>query len=319
MDTMIPVFLFTGFLESGKTLFLKDTINDPQFTENQRILVVACEEGIEEYDIAGLEKKNIFVEMIDDISDFNPNKLADFAKKYSPKKVLIEYNGMWQLEPMLTMKLPKSWGIAQIITTVAAPTYELYLNNMRSLMMEQFTNTDMVVFNRCDANSKIGNYRRAVKAVNPAAQVYFENADGSAPNMDDALPYDINSDVIELNDDDFGIWFVDARETPSKYEGKTIITTAQVYKSLKLAQGTFIPGRMTMTCCADDVSFFGPLCKSLISTDSQIRQLKKGQWIKLTAKIVSEDSKYYKGEGPVLYATNIEPAAKPANEIVYLY
>lgn len=313
----IPVFLFTGFLESGKTLFLRDTIEDPSFTEGEKTLVIICEEGEEEYDAKKLAAYNIVLETVEDEDDLTAELLAGYAKKHSPRKILIEYNGMWRLEKIMTMKLPKKWQIVQIITTVAAPTFDLYLANMRSLIMEQFTNADMVIFNRCNAESPIGSYRRTVKAVNPAAQVYFENADGTEPNKDDALPYDINSDTIELADEDFGIWYIDAMDEPEKYDGKTIITTAQVYKNIKLPEGTFIPGRFAMTCCVDDVRFVGPFCKSLVTTDDAIRKLKKGQWIKLTAKVVFEYCKFYKGEGPVLYASEIKPAAMPKDELVY--
>lgn len=313
----IPVFLFTGFLESGKTLFLRETVEDPSFTEGQKTLLIICEEGEEEYDAAKLAAHNVFIETVESEEDLTEALFAGFAKKYNPRKVLVEYNGMWRLEKILTLKLPRKWQIAQVITTVAAPTFDLYLANMRSLMMEQFTNTDMVVFNRCDSGSPIGTYRRTVKAVNPAAQVYFENADGSEPNKDDALPYDIHADTIELADEDFGIWYVDAMDQPERYDGKTIVTTAQVYKNIKFPEGTFIPGRFAMTCCADDVRFVGPFCKSLITTDETIRRLKKGQWIKLTAKIIFEECNFYKGEGPVLYASVIEPASMPKDELVY--
>ncbi len=313
----IPVFLFSGFLESGKTLFIRDTVEDPDFTEGQKVLLLVCEEGEEEYDAEALKKENVIVEFVEDEEDFTEELVASLASKHSPKKVIIEWNGMWRLEKVLNTKFPKKWEIVQIITTVAAPTFDLYLNNMRSVVMEQFTYADMVIFNRCDENTKIGPCRRTVKSVNPAAQVYFENADGSEPDKNDMLPYDINADVIELDEEDFGVWFVDAMDEPEKYDGKTIITKALVYKNMKLPEGTFVPGRYAMTCCADDVRFIGPFCKSLLVTDEKIRRLKKNECIKLTAKIVVEDCKFYKGEGPVLYASEIEPAPLPKSEYVY--
>lgn len=313
----IPVFLFGGFLESGKTSFINDTVAEESFTEGERILIIACEEGEEEYDAKQLAGFNTTVEFVEDEEDFTEELIKSFALKHSPKKVIIEWNGMWRLEKVLNLKYPKNWQIVQMITLVAAPTFDLYLNNMRSVIMEQFTNSDMVIFNRCDENTKIGSYRRNVKAVNPAAQVYFENTDGSEPDKNDTLPYDINADVIELEDEDFGIWFVDAMDEPEKYDGKTIITKALVYKNIKLPEGTFIPGRYAMTCCADDVRFIGPYCKSLLVTDEKIRRLKKNECIKLTAKVVHEYCKFYKGEGPVLYASEIEPAPLPSSEFVY--
>ena len=46
----IPVYLFTGFLESGKTSFIRDLLNDPNFAEGERTLLFLCEEGEEELD-----------------------------------------------------------------------------------------------------------------------------------------------------------------------------------------------------------------------------------------------------------------------------
>ena len=46
----IPVYVFTGFLESGKTKFIQEILADPNFTENEVTALLLCEEGIEEYD-----------------------------------------------------------------------------------------------------------------------------------------------------------------------------------------------------------------------------------------------------------------------------
>ena len=37
----IPVYVFTGFLESGKTKFIQDILADPNFTENERTELLA--------------------------------------------------------------------------------------------------------------------------------------------------------------------------------------------------------------------------------------------------------------------------------------
>ncbi len=81
----------------------------------------------------------------------------------------------------------------------------------------------MVVFNRCDEDSKRAEWRRSIKAVNRRAQIIFEMKDGSiAPdeNTEEDLPYDVNADIIELEDEDFGIWYVDASDMPDRYVGK---------------------------------------------------------------------------------------------------
>ena len=46
----VPVFVINGFLESGKTVFALDTVGDEYFSDGEDTLIIACEEGMEEYD-----------------------------------------------------------------------------------------------------------------------------------------------------------------------------------------------------------------------------------------------------------------------------
>ena len=50
MARQIPVYLFVGQLESGKTKFIQETMEDPQFDSGDKTLLLVCEEGEEEYD-----------------------------------------------------------------------------------------------------------------------------------------------------------------------------------------------------------------------------------------------------------------------------
>lgn len=313
----IPVFLFTGFLDSGKTTFIRETAEDSEFSTGEKTLLIACEDGEIEYDESQLLKYHIMLERVEEEEEFTPELLKSYQAKYMPEKVLIEYNGMWNMEKLLDLDLPKRWELVQIITTVNAASFELYLNNMRSLVMEQFKYTDMVIFNRCDENTPKASYRRSVKAVNPRAQVYAENADGSESAPDESLPFDISQDTINLEDTDFGIWYIDAMDSPEKYAGKIMKMRVQVYKNSRLPEGAFVPGRFAMTCCADDIRFIGPLCLSSPAMEPKVKKLKKRQWIYLTARVKLEYAPLYKGEGPVLYAEKIEPAAEPEEKLVY--
>jgi len=312
-----PMFLFTGFLESGKTSFIKDTLEDENFRDNEKILIIACEEGEEEFDEIQLAKWKTHVVYLEEEEDMTEEFFANCQRKYMPDKIILEYNGMWRLEKLFGTKMPKDWVLAQMITTVNAATFDLYLGNMRSLVMEQFQETDMVIFNRCDTNTKKASYRRSVKAINPKAQVYFENADGSESEPDESLPFDISQDTIEIEDTDFGVWYVDAMDNPEKYANKTLKMRVQVYKSLKMPATSFVPGRFAMTCCVEDIRFIGPLCNATPALAPKVKNLKKRQWIYLTAKVRVEYAPFYKGEGPVLYTEKIEPAEEPAEKIVY--
>lgn len=310
----IPVYLFTGFLESGKTLFIRETIQDPNFSRGEKTLIILCEEGMEELEADFLKKNNAFVVMVDEEEQLTEEFLKEISVKYDPDRVFIEYNGMWDTKKILGMKLPKYWEVIQMITLINGETYEAYMSNMRSLLVNHYTESDMVIFNRCLKEMDFAAFRRSVKAVNKKAQVYFEGDEIDPQNTAEFLPFDMDAEIIEIADEDYGIWYLDAMDNPKKYNGKTVEFTGLVYKSKHLAEGNFVPGRHAMTCCADDISFIGFICKS-----QNAEKLHHKQWVRLTAQIRLEYRKEYKGKGPVLYAKKLAVCEKPEEELVYFY
>ena len=220
---------------------------------------------------------------------------------------------MWGLDYLREMYMPKGWFVAQVITTVDATTFDVYLKNMKSIFMEMAKDSDLIIFNRSTEDTPAATYKRNMRAVNPKAQVVFEKEDGSQLEFEEEMPFDINADVIEISDVDYGIWYIDAMDHPEKYAGKTLQYKGMVYKNPRLPKGYFVPGRMAMTCCADDTAFIGFLCKS-----SHAEELKNKQWVTITAKAYVEKRAEYSGEdGVVLRATHITSAEKPEEELVY--
>lgn len=215
---------------------------------------------------------------------------------------------------ILETKLPDGWMIVQSLATVDATTYEMYLANMRSMIMEQLFKADVVIFNRCDDNTPKGKFRRSVKALNRKAQIVYERADGTIDEGDnEELPYDITQDFIDLSDADYGLWYLDAMDNPKRYDGKTVKFLALVYNPDKMRKkGMFVPGRFAMTCCAADIQFVGFKCKY-----PKADEIAHKSWITITAKVKVEFAKEYRGKGPVLYPVSIEPAEKPEDELVY--
>lgn len=309
----LPVYIVSGFLESGKTSFIMDTLQNEDFVENETLLLIACEEGMEEYPESLLKASNTSLVVLEEEAELTPEFLQTCQKKYKPTRVLMEYNGMWSMEQILTMELPKDWMIVQIITTINAKTFESYINNMRSIMADHFTNADMVIFNRCDASTSQSYCRRNVKAVNRRAQIYFELEDGTPAKLEEEeLPFDLEAPVIKIEEEDYGLWYIDAVEHMDKYIGKTVKFKGMVYQSNQFPKGYMVPGRFAMTCCADDTAFIGFLCHY---TDAD--QLKNRQWIMVTAEVKCEYQKQYDGEGPVLYAKEIAMTSEPEEILVY--
>lgn len=309
----IPVYMFMGFLESGKTTFANETLIERGFTEGEPTLLLVCEEGIEEYDDAYLKSKNIFVEYLEE-EDLNTEYLLDLQDKYKPTRVMIEYNGTWKMEKLFGIRVPRGWTVVQVITFVDATTFDVYINNMKAMMMEQLSTADMIIFNRCDENTKKAEYRRSIKAFNRRAQVIFENKDGLAEVDDDEvfLPYDINQPVIELEDDDFGIFYIDACDNPDKYVGKKIKFKAMVHKPKEYKINEFVPGRFAMTCCAEDIAFIGFKCYF-----DAAKHLRDRQWVTVTGTIDKEFYPEFEGDGPVINALKVEPAKPAEEELVY--
>lgn len=309
----IPVYMFLGFLESGKTTFANETLIDRGFTEGEPTLLLVCEEGIEEYDVDYLKSKNIFVEYLEE-TDVNTEHLLDLQDKYNPTRVMIEYNGTWKMEKLFGIRVPKGWTVVQVITFVDATTFDVYSANMKSMIMENLATADMIIFNRCDENTRKAEYRRSIKAVNRRAQIIFENKDGLAEVDEEELdlPYDIEKPVIELEEEDYGIFYIDSCDNPDKYVGKKIIFKAMVHKPSNYGPNEFVPGRFAMTCCADDIAFIGFKCYYQAA-----KHLRDRQWVMVTATIDKEYYPEFEGEGPVFKATKVELCEPAAEELVY--
>lgn len=314
MNEEIPIYLFTGFMDSGKTTLILDTLSGEQFNDGSKTLVIVCEDGDTEYDEEKLKKINASFEMINDVSELTKERFEELNLRYLPDRVFIEYNGTWELAPLLDVEEPEGWVIIQTLTTVDATTFQMYLQNMRSMMLEQFFMSDVVIFNRCDDSTQKAAFRRAVKAKNRKAQVVFEREFGVMdPNDDMELPYDMNSPHLDITDADYGIWFLDIMDNYKNYEGKTVSFLACVYNPPgRFKSDTFVPGRHAMTCCVEDIQFIGLKCKY-----KGAGELAHKSWINITAEVKVEFAFEYKGKGPVLYATEVTAAEKPDDELVY--
>lgn len=307
---MKPVYAINGFLESGKTEFICFTLAQPYFQIKGKTLLILCEEGENEYDEELLKKSRTEVERIDREEDFNPSHLMELEKKHKPERIIIEFNGMWNYK---NVKLPWHWKIEQQITTIDGSTFPMYYTNMRSLLAEMIRKSEMIIFNRCDnVRDELNTYKRNIKAVNPTADVIFEDSNGEIDEIfEEDLPYDLNQDTIVLDNTGYGIWYLDSMDHVERYLGKKLQFVAMVLKPDDFPDNYFVPGRMAMTCCADDMAFLGYACEY-----SGAKELKQKEWVKVTAAVTKEYREDYNGEGPVLHAVNVEKTHAPKEEII---
>lgn len=307
----IPVYLFTGFLEAGKTRFIQETLAEQSLNEDGNTLLLVCEEGIEEYDPAAFCSPNVFCETIDEESDLTPELLSSLVKKHNARFVMIEYNGMWQLSSLYT-NLPEEWFIYQELFICDALTILNYNKNMRSLVVDKLTSCDLVAFNRVDADTDRMPLHKLVRGVSRSVRIIYDMTDGAIEydNIEDPLPFDINADIIRIEDRDYAYWYRDLAEDMAKYEGKKVHFKGVVVKDEGLPKGSFICGRHVMTCCADDIQYSGIACKWRNS-----ETLKTYKWVEVTGKIVIEKHKVYEAPGPVIKVTSVIPAAAPEEQV----
>ena len=305
----IPVYLIAGFLDAGKTNFINGILRDG-FARDDRTLLICCEEGEEAYDSKVLD--NVFTYTVEDPEDMTPALFRKLEKQYKPRQVIIEYNGMWQIEPLYREGLPANWILYQIMCLVDATTFDMYVKNMGQLMMEKITNADMLIFNRCNEELRARLRARNLRMVNRRADIFLENADGTGEEYatGDMAPFDLSSGHLHVPDEDYGIWYVDLMDNPDRYEGVTVTFKGLMCHSKKF-KGIHCPGRFAMVCCENDMQFLALVCKG-----EGMEAYKDREWVEVTATVKKEPSRAYEGEGPVLYVTELHRCEKPKNEVV---
>lgn len=306
----IPVYAFTGFLDSGKTKFIQETLEDPRFNAGERTLVLIFEEGEEEYDLSTYPHKNVYLETLDQ-QTVTEEQLAALQKKYRAERVVAELNGM-QLVADLYNRFPQNWVIAQEVMFADSTTFNAYNSNMRNLVMDKLMGAQMVVFNRLAPGADTMPLHKLARAANRRIDILYDYTDGTTKfdDVQDPLPFDINAPIIQIKDEDYALWYRDVTEEPEKYTGKTVCFKAQVAMLRRQKEGMFAPGRFVMTCCVEDIQFCGIPCRYADS-----RSLESRAWVQVTATVSAEKHPLYKGDvGPVLTAVEVVknvPAADP--------
>ncbi len=317
MNREIAVFLVLGFLDSGKTTFIKDCLKDKRMNpDGVNALVIACEEGEEEYDEKELKALGAYVEYIDDKTRLTSDRLAARARRHRAETVFVEYNGMWMVDDFIAA-MPDNWMIYGQTLFMDASTALMYNSNMRQLVYDKLNSTDTVIFNRLsDDNPDIMPFHKLVRGANRSADIFYESVSGKTmkDTIEDPLPFDVNADVIKIADRDFAIWFSDMAEDLAKYDKKQVEYLGMVAKQPDMPKGLLAIGRHIMTCCEDDIAYNGLACKGLCTDD-----YKTYDWVRVKGRISVENCPLYSGAGPVLYVESISPESEPEEPLAVFY
>ena len=311
-----PVYLFLGFLESGKTKFIQETFEDPRFSSGEKTLLLVCEEGEEEYEtirFAGAE--NVELVVIDDKANLTEEYLSKLQLTYGAERVVVEYNGMWALEDLFNA-MPEGWLINQVMTFFDARTFLNYNANMRQLVFDKIENAQLVVFNRYDDTMDKMSLHKVVRGITRRCDIVYERVDGRADfdDIEDPLPFDINAPVIVIEDKDYAFFYRDLTENLEAYIGKTVKFKGLVATDKRLQPTDIVVGRHVMTCCADDIQYCGLACVLPYEMELNTRD-----WISITAKIAFQKHRIYKGKGPVLVAEKVIVCNPPEEQLATFY
>lgn len=311
----MPVYLFTGFLEAGKTKFIRGTLEDPRFNEGERTLLLLCEEGEEELDQSLPYMQNIFIETMENESDLTPKVLKYLVNKHKATRVIVEYNGMWLLTSLF-MNMPEDWVICQEFLFIDAGTILNYNANMRNLVVDKLSSCDVAVFNRVTTDMDQMTLHKLVRGVSRRANIAYEYENGEVQydDIEDPLPFNMEALVIQVEDDDYAVWYRDIAEEPKKYQGKTLRVKGQAMMSSRMAPNSFAFGRRVMTCCEADIQF-----ASLLAQCSKEQMPEQGHWYTAEFKVEIKFHKLYGRKGPVLTMLSMEETAAPEPEVATFF
>ena len=313
METV--VYLFTGFLEAGKTKFIEETMKDPNFNDGKRrYLVLQCEEGEIELDTEDFAE-NVCFATFDEESKLTPDRLSALQKRNKADVIVIEYNGMWALDSLYNA-LPESWMVYQEIAIIDSTTAISYNANRRQQMVDKLTSAEMVVFNRVTSKTDKMALHKIVRGISRKANICYEDINGEIEfdKIEDPLPFDVNAPVIDIKDEDFAIFYRDMTEEMQKYLGKTVRFKGIVALDKSLPNSQFAIGRHIMTCCEADIAYRGVVAKGMGNLKLATRD-----WVIVEGVINEEYSKLYQGNGPVLTVKKIEKSTKPQQEVATFY
>ena len=312
----VPVYLFTGFLEGGKTKFIQETLEDRRFCNGEKTLLLVCEEGEEEYAPEQFASDTVQIRVVEDQDSLTRENLEKWLAETRAERVVVEYNGMWMLD-VLYNAMPEGWMVYQEFMFADSATFLSYNSNMRQLVYDKLKSAELVVFNRFDEKTmdKMA-FHKIVRGASRRADIAYEGKNGKVvyDDIEDPLPFDINAPLVEIGDEDFALFYRDMADEPKKYEGKTVRFKCRCLVRKKLPANCFVVGRHVMTCCVEDIQFAALVCQW-----DKANTVKDDSWMILTAKVEFKFHRAYNRRGPVLSYISAESCEAPEQPVATFY
>jgi len=302
-----PVYVFSGFLDSGKTRAIKETLYDPRFNEGETTLIIAFEQGDIEYDEKFLKFTASQVVYMNSINELTIDTQKQLDTKYQFDRVFIELNGMEDDNILYNNGFTSNWELAQTLTTIDASSFNLYMNNMRQFMYNHVVNAEVAILNRADNVDKRF-LRNNLKSINQRLEIIFEDKDGNVTNKIEGELFDTSKD-LNIDDIDYGLWYMDALDNAKKYNGVKI-TLKMKYAGQTGQKNVCIMGRKAMVCCANDIQ---DIALTVAGVDPSMINKDDYYLVSGDIKVMKDEENY---DVCVLYADKIQKADAPLQELV---
>ena len=311
----LPVYIFTGFLEGGKTSIIQESLNDEKFNSGEKTLVLLCEEGEVELDPSAFWGKNVYIHTVEDKEWLTRENLEELVKGRRIDRIIVEYNGMWDMQTLYD-SFPSNWAIYQNMMFADANTFINYNNNMRQLTVDKLRDCEMIVLNRTPDDIDKQEIHKIIRGITRRAAIVYDYPDSHIEydEIEDPLPFDIEAPVIEIGDGDYAVWYRDLSENMNAYDGKTVKFKGLVADDNRLPSNSVVIGRPIMTCCVDDIQYGG-----LISIFKTNITPKNEEWVTVKGTIKIEKHTLYRTQGPVLYVESTEFAVAPKQVVATFY
>jgi len=305
----IPVYVFSGFLDSGKTSCIKETLYDARFNEGESSLIISFEQGEVEYDKKFLTYTNSTVIYLDSIKDLTKKKMKELDDKYQPERVCLELNGMEDDAILFNEGFIKEWELAQTLTLIDSSTFKLYVSNMKQFIYNHVKYAEVVVLNRVDGQDK-RYLRNNIKAINPKLEIIYEDKAGNVSNKIDEELFDTSKPIV-IEDNDYGLWYMDACDFASKYDNCEVEVNLKYIEAIKEYDNVAIMGRPAMVCCANDITNI-----SLTVVGVKPKEMSTSKFYHLKGRIHAIDDETGL-KTCVIYADSFIETKGPDDELVY--
>lgn len=308
MEETFKVIAVNGILEAGKTHFLNEALAENLFIDPEACgMILQCEEGLEEYDENVLRDNNTVVENFEDKEDFLA-RAEKVVRDRNPDVVYIEENAMWD-----DFTLPDCFEVVQTLTIIDATTFRTYFNNMRQKFVDLLTPSNVVIMFNCVDEKETTTFKRNMKLINRDLEFLYFDPSGNQFSLADDLPYSLEGDKIVIDDESYGIWFIDCMDYPDRYNQKNVVFTAQIENHPRLPKNFFLAGRKCMTCCANDIQEFYTICDNNLAK----AKVKRGDWVSIYGTILYRQGA--NGEAmPYVRIGFVQPVPPPDNEVIGL-